>query len=107
MTVGGLDDLAAAARHEGYGGVPRPHHRGAITAAEALPLDKQERDLLRLVDGRRSLNAIAANLAVSVEHAYLLLYRLRCLGIMDYRPAGSAFVVTPRTSVRRVLPLGR
>lgn len=103
----GPDDLAGAARHEGFGGVPRPHHRGAASAAEALPLDEQEREFLRLVDGRRSLTAIAASLAVPAEHAYLLLYRFRCLGVMDYRPAGSAFVVTPRTSVRRVLPLGR
>lgn len=99
------EDLAGVARHEGFGGLPWTH--GNASAADRLPLNGQERDFVRFVDGRRSLATVAANLDVTVEHAFLLAYRFRCLGIMDYRPAGSAFVVTPRTSVRRVLPLQR
>ncbi len=101
------NDLAVTARHEGFGGVPRQHHRAGVPTAEGLPLDDQEREFVRLVDGRRTLTTIAANLTLPIEHAYLLMHRFRCLGVMDYRPAGSAFVVTPRTSVRRVLPLQR
>ena len=99
-------DIAAALRHEGLGGVPRPHHAGS-SVAEALSLNEREREFLRLVDGRRNLATLAANLGVAAEEAFLTLYRFRCLAVMEYRPAGSAFVVTPRTSVRRVLPLQR
>ena len=97
-------DIAALMRHEGLGGVPRLHGASIL---EALPLDDQEREFIRWMDGRRNLATVAAGVTITPEHAFLLLYRFRCLGLMDYRPAGSAFVVTPRTSVRRVLPLQR
>lgn len=101
-----LEDLAATVRHEGLGGVPRPHG-GDLSAEASLSLDEQEQEFVRLADGRRGLAAVAAQLQATVEQAFVLLYRFRCLGRMDYRAAGSAFVVTPRTSVRRVLPLQR
>ena len=73
----------------------------------ALDLCEQEQEFGRQVEGRRDLPAIAKALGVTVEHAFLLLFRFRSLEIMEYRPTASAFVVTPRTSVRRVLPLQR
>ena len=99
-------DAAAFARQEGYAGTPALGTNGA-KALGALGLDEQELAFSQQIDGRRDLSAIARTLGISPEHAFLLLFRFRCLEIMEYRPTGSAFVVTPRTSVRRVLPLHR
>ena len=99
-------DIAAFARHEGFAGSVAFRKNG-VEALRALDLCEQEQEFGRQVEGRRDLPAIAKALGVTVEHAFLLLFRFRCLEIMEYRPTASAFVVTPRTSVRRVLPLGR
>ena len=72
-----------------------------------LSLNESERDFCRQTGARRDLAAVARGLGITAEHAYLLLYRFRCLAVADYRSSASAFVVTPRTSVRRVLPLHR
>ena len=73
----------------------------------ALSLTDRERDFSRRVNGKLDLPGIAKEMGCTGESAYLVLYRFRALEIMDYRPAPVAFVVTPRTSVRRVLPLRR
>lgn len=99
-------DVAVIARHEGLTGSVSFRRNGA-EALRVLDLCEQEHEFVRQVEGRRDLPAIARALGVTPEHAFLLLFRFRCLEMMDYRPTASAFVVTPRTSVRRVLPLQR
>ncbi len=99
-------DVAAFARHEGYTGTAVFRKNGS-EAWRSLELCEQEQEFGRQIEAHRDLPTIARALGVTAEHAYLLLFRFRCLEIMDYRPTGSAFVVTPRTSFRRVLPLQR
>ncbi len=99
-------DVAPIVRHEGLTGSVSFRKNGAETL-RTLDLCEQEQEFVRQVEGRRDLPAIAKALGVAAEHAFLLLFRFRCLEMMDYRPTASAFVVTPRTSVRRVLPLQR
>ena len=100
------EDVAAAARHDGLVGTPS-YLRFGQTMLSALPLTDRESEFSRRVDGKLDLPGIAKAMGCTAENAYLLLHRFRALGIMDYRPAPRAFVVTPRTSVRRVLPLRR
>lgn len=99
-------DLTVFARREGYTGTAVLSKKGA-DASRSLGLCEQEREFVRHVQVRGDLPSIARALGVTVEHVYYLLFRLRCLEIMEYRPSASAFVVTPRTNVRRVLPLQR
>ena len=99
-------DVAPIARHEGLTGSVGFRRNGAETL-RTLDLCEQEQEFVRQVEGRRDLPTIAKALGVTSEHAFQLLFRFRCLEMMDYRPTASAFVVTPRTSVRRVLPLQR
>ncbi len=100
------EEVAAHARHEGLTGSVSLR-RESEEALRALDLNEQEQAFVRQADYRRDLTTIAKTLGVTPEHAYGLLFRFRCLEMVDYRPAASAFVVTPRTSVRRVLPLHR
>ena len=100
------NDVLALARHEGFTGSVVLRKHGAASL-RSLDLCEQEQEFGRQVEGHRDLPTIARALAVTTEHAFLLLFRFRCLEIMEYRPTASAFVVTPRTNVRRVLPLGR
>ena len=97
-------DVAPIIRHEGLNGRVSCRRNGAETL-RTLDLCEQEQEFVRQVEGRRDLPTIAKALGVTSEHAFLLLFRFRCLEMMDYRPTASAFVVTPRASVRRVLPL--
>ena len=101
-----FDDVVTGLRHEGLVGVPSSCKAATETLA-ALNLSGPEKTFLEAVDGRKSLPRIAVDLKLSVEAAYLTLYRFRCLGLLVYRPAPTAFVMTPRTNVRRVLPLER
>ena len=98
------EDIAAKARHEGCVGTPR-FLRDGQAALEALSLTDREREFSRRVNGKLDLPGIAKGMNCTAESAYLILHRFRALEIMDYRPAPVAFVVTPRTNVRRVLPL--
>ena len=99
-------DIAAGLRREGFAGPPSFTDGGAAMVS-TLRVDDQEREFCRRIGARRDLAAVAKDLGITAEHAYLLLFRFRCLGSMEYRPTSSAFVVTPRTNVRRVLPLQR
>ena len=100
------EDIAAKARHEGFVGTPF-FLRGGESMFGSLSLTDREREFSRRVNGKLDLPGIAKEMGCTGESAYLVLYRFRALEIMDYRPAPVAFVVTPRTSVRRVLPLRR
>ena len=100
------EDVAAPAKHDGLVGTPSYLRFGQATLSP-LPLTDREREFSRRVDGKLDLPGIAKAMGCTAESAYLLLHRFRALGIMDYLPAPRAFVVTPRTSVRRVLPLRR
>ncbi len=99
-------DIAVFARHEGFAGTATFRKNG-VESMRALGLCEQELEFGQQVEGRRDLATIAKAMGITAEHAFLLLFRFRCLEIMEYRPTASAFVVTPRTSVRRVLPLQR
>ncbi len=99
-------DISAFTRNERFAGTAAFRKNG-VEAMRALDLCEQEREFGRQVEGRRDLTTISKAMGITAEHAFLLLFRFRCLEIMEYRPAASAFVVTPRTSVRRVLPLQR
>ena len=101
-----VEEIAAFARHEGLNGSVSLR-RGGEEALRALDLSEQEQAFVRQIDYRRDLATIAKSLGVTPDHAFGLLFRFRCLEMMDYRPTASAFVVTPRTSVRRVLPRSR
>ena len=98
------EDVAAKARHEGFVGTPFFLRQGPAVLA-AVSLTDREREFAKRVNGRLDLPGIAAAMGCTAETAYLVLHRFRALEMMDYRPAPVAFVVTPRTSVRRVLPL--
>ena len=100
------EDIAAKARHEGFVGTPL-FLRGGEALLGSLSLTDREREFSRRVNGKLDLPGIAKGMNCTGESAYLVLHRFRALEIMDYRPAPAAFVVTPRTSVRRVLPLHR
>ena len=100
------EDVAAKARHEGCVGTPWFLHNGQAVL-DSLSLTDREREFARRVTGKLDLPGIAKGMGCTAESAYLVLHRFRALEIMDYRPAPVAFVVTPRTSVRRVLPLRR
>ena len=102
----GPEDLAARTRHEGCVGTPS-FLRNGQALLESLSLTDREREFSRRVNGKLDLPGIAKGMGCTAESAYLVLHRFRALEIMDYRPAPVAFVVTPRTSVRRVLPLRR
>ena len=100
------DDIAATARHEGFVGTPVFTRQG-LSLLNYLELTPPEKEFARRVGGRLDLPKIALSMGITAETGYLLLYRFRALDVMEYRPAPVAFVVTPRTSVRRVLPLKR
>ena len=99
-------DIALEARHQGLVGTPSLL-RLVEPALKALRLTEGEEAFLRLVDGRRDLPAIARGLGVTPEEVFLTMHRFRCLELLAYRPAPLPFVVTPRTNLRRVLPLKR
>ena len=100
------DDLTDLARHEGMVGTPHPC-KEADAVLQPLLLTSDERGFCEGADGRHSLPTLAKQLGLTPEVAFLLLHRFRCLEAMDYHPAPAAFVVTPRTRLRRVLPLKR
>jgi hypothetical protein len=98
------DDISATAKHDGFVGTPGFACQGGEALAR-LWLTDREKEFSKRVNGRQDLPAIAKAMGCTTDSAYLLLYRFRALELMEYRPAPAAFVVTPRTSVRRVLPL--
>ena len=100
------DDLADLARHEGMVGTPRPRNEGDAIL-QPLRLTTDERNFYKEASGRHSLPTLGKQLGLTPETAFVLLHRFRCLETMDYHPAPAAFVVTPRTRLRRVLPLKR
>lgn len=99
-------DIAFEARHQGLVGTPNLHRRGEAIL-QALPLDEGEREFIRRVNGRNDLPTIAKSLGLTPEDTFLLVHRFRFLEILEYRPAPLPFVMTPRTNMRRVLPLKR
>ncbi len=101
-----FEDIAATARHKGLVGTPVFTRQGQ-SLLNFLELTPTKKEFARRVGARLNLPMIAKGMGIAAEAAYLLLYRFRALDIMEYRPAPVAFVVTPRTSVRRVLPLKR
>ena len=100
------DDLTPSLRHEGTVGTPFPQ-ADSETLLSSLKLHEEEQEFLALADGNRSLPKIAEMLKVSQEAAYLLAFRFRSLDILSYRPAPTAFVMTPRTRLRPILPADR
>lgn len=100
------EDLGTLLRHEGTVGTPS-YQAGAEAVLKDLKLTEDEQALLELIDPRRDLPNLARSLGVRQEAAYLHLFRFRCLEVLSYRPAPAAFVMTPRTFLRRVLPLER
>ncbi len=100
------DDVVATAKHEGFVGTPVFSRHGP-SLLNFLNLTAEEKEMVRRVSGRLDLPSIAKGMGITAEAAFLLLYRFRALEIMEYRPAPAAFMVTPRTNVRRVLPLRR
>ncbi len=100
------EDIATTLRHEGTVGTPWFQADGEAIARR-LELAEDERALLRLINGRTDLPALARALNLTPEAVYLAVYRFRCLDVLSYRPAPAVFVMTPRTNVRRVLPLAR
>ena len=101
-----VSDLAGLGRHEGFVGVPYPRQGGA-SVLQKLSLTAAERDFAARVNGRNDLPTLSKQLNLTLEATFLMVHRFRCLEAMDYRSAPAAFVVTPRTSLRRVLPLKR
>ena len=102
------EDLADLARHEGMVGTPQPRENAdAILQPLASTLTTKERNFRKAADGRHSLPTLGKQLGLPPEIIFALLHRFRCLEAMDYHPAPAAFVVTPRTRLRRVLPLKR
>ena len=99
-------DIAPETRHQGLVGTPGYTPRGAAIL-EHLTLNDDERDLMRAINGRNDLPTIARTLRISSEDTFVLLYRFRCLEILEYRSAPLPFMMTPRTNLRRVLPLKR
>ncbi len=102
------EDLADLARHEGMVGTPHPRKDADDILQPLVPtLTTKERNFWKAADGRPSLPTLGKQLGLPPETVFALLHRFRCLEAMDYRPAPAAFVVTPRTRLRRVLPLKR
>ena len=101
-----VDDVMASMRHEGTLGSPTYLSEDEENL-EKLKLMDEEQKFLSLVDNRKGLPQIAESLSMTQEAAYLILYRFRCLEVLRYRPAPAAFVMTPRTNLRRVLPIKR
>ena len=100
------EDVTPALRHEGTVGTPLFTNEATGILA-GLSLTEQERAFLQRIDPRHDLPATARSLGITQEAAYLLLYRFRCLEVLAYRTAPAAFVMTPRSFLRRVLPLER
>lgn len=100
------EELAVNLRHEGSVGTPFFQTNGEAVV-KRLELAEDERAFLKLVNGRTDLPTLARMLGTSQETVYLLLFRLRCLDVLSYRTAPAAFAMTPRSSLRRVLPLKR
>ena len=101
-----VKDIAHESRHQGLVGTPALTRRGE-TMSKALKLDDAEREFLRRVNGRHDLPTIARGLNITSDDAFLLMHRFRCLELIEYHPAPLPFVLTPRTTMRRVLPLQR
>lgn len=81
----GDDSRFAHAWGEGTG-VPAYTRRG-YERIQQIPLNDEELSFASLVDSRRNLVAIAAELGVSQEAAEAILYRFMSLEIFDYWPA--------------------
>ena len=103
VTAGGI---AQEVRHQGLVGTPVFHPRGE-SVLKGLTLDEAEQAFLRCVNGRNDLPTIARNLKQTPADAFLMLHRFRCLEVLEYRPAPVSFVMTPRTTKRRVVPIQR
>ena len=101
-----LEDVAASLRHEGSVGTVF-YQPDAESILLNLDLSTSEKRFLSGVVGRTDLPKIAGLMEMSQDAAYLMLYRFRCLDILGYRTMPSAFVMTPRTNLHRVLPLDR
>jgi CheY-like chemotaxis protein len=99
-------DLSAAIQQETLLGVPA-FRVGGEAILEALTLTPAESDFAARVNARNDLPAIARLTGVNKETAFLLMHRLRCLDVIQYQVGPRTFVVTPRTNVRRILPLKR
>ncbi len=100
------DDTTASLHHEGSVGTPVFQTGGAMILKKMEPTP-DEALFLNLVNGRTDLPTIAKTLGITPEAAYTVLSRFRCLDVLGYRTAPAAFVMTPRTHLRRVLPLKR
>lgn len=100
------EDVAAQAIHEGKVGIPVFQPEGK-TILKSLRLTEDESAFTDAVNGKNDLPNVAARLGISLDTAFLYLKRFRCLEVMDYRPSPTPFVITPVTSMRRVLPLKR
>ena len=101
-----IADTAPEAHHQGMVGTPGFQRRGEAIL-KTLNLDEAERAFVRCVNGRNDLPTIARNLGLPPADAFLMVHRFRCLEVLDYRPAPLPFVLTPRTTKCRVLPLHR
>ena len=101
-----LDDVTPGLRHEGTVGTPFPHPDSEHILRN-LALREDEQAFLAVADGHDSLPKIAESLKISQDTAYLQVFRFRSLDVLSYRPAPKAFVMTPRTSSHRILPLDR
>jgi CheY-like chemotaxis protein len=99
-------DLAVAMKQESLLGTPA-FRVGGEAILEALQLTPAETDFAARVNARNDLVAIARLTGVSKETAFLLMHRFRCLDVIQYQVGPRTFVVTPRTNVRRILPLKR